>query len=98
MSRPMTREEIEAEQALMAEQAVMVPQPPEISDEEAQKVTPFDLLDSSNYTDRATREARYNICKSCDRLMNLTKQCKECFCFMPAKTWLKDAVCPLGKW
>jgi len=41
---------------------------------------------------------RYNICKSCDRLNKLTKICKECGCFMPAKTKLKGKLCPLNKW
>ena len=26
------------------------------------------------------------------------KTCQECGCFMPAKTRLKGAVCPIGKW
>ncbi len=43
-------------------------------------------------------EERYNICKSCDRFNKLTKICKECGCFMPAKTKLKNNFCPLNKW
>jgi hypothetical protein len=60
--------------------------------------TPLDLLNNKNYTDRETRDFRYDICKSCDRLINVTKTCKECGCFMSAKTWMKHASCPLGKW
>ncbi len=41
---------------------------------------------------------RYNICKSCDMFNKLTKTCKECGCFMPAKTKLKNNLCPLNKW
>ena len=44
------------------------------------------------------KRERYNICKSCDQFINLTKQCKECFCFMPMKTMFKIATCPLNKW
>jgi hypothetical protein len=43
-------------------------------------------------------EQRLNICLECDRLINLTKQCKECGCIMPAKVKLEKATCPLGKW
>ena len=62
------------------------------------KVTPFDLLDKSKYTDEKTRDERYDICLGCDRLFKPTSTCKECKCFMNRKTWLKDASCPLGKW
>lgn len=60
---------------------------------------PWDLLNPN--IEKATEEiseTRYNICIDCDRFLNLTKQCKECGCFMPAKTKLKYATCPIGKW
>lgn len=41
---------------------------------------------------------RLDICFGCDRLVNVTKQCKECGCFMALKVKLQQAVCPLGKW
>jgi hypothetical protein len=44
------------------------------------------------------RESRWNICNNCDELFKLTNNCKQCGCFMTAKTWLKSAKCPLGKW
>jgi len=44
------------------------------------------------------RESRFLICSDCDRLLKTTHTCKECGCFMKAKTWLKSAKCPLGKW
>jgi hypothetical protein len=44
-----------------------------------------------------TAESRYDICKKCDKL-NTFKFCKECKCFMPAKTKLLNASCPLKKW
>ena len=41
---------------------------------------------------------RMDICRSCDRFNNTTKLCKECGCFMPAKTKLPNEACPIGKW
>lgn len=60
---------------------------------------PWDLLDPN--VSRATDEVvqkRLETCLSCDRLLPITKQCKECGCFMTAKTKLQNATCPLGKW
>lgn len=42
------------------------------------------------------RDNRVKICKSCDQLVKLF--CKQCKCFMPVKTWVADANCPLAKW
>lgn len=61
-------------------------------------VTPLDLLNNKNYTTREKRDMRYDICKSCDRLFKPTRTCKECGCFMAAKTWLKEAYCPMLRW
>ena len=69
-----------------------------LTDEQVDSVTPFDLLSSSNYTDRETRDARLADCKGCDRLFKPTRTCRECGCFMGLKTWLGNATCPLGKW
>lgn len=66
--------------------------------DELDKAVPTDLLFSSNYTDKETRDKRYDICKECDRLFKPTRTCKECGCFMGLKTWLKTSECPLGKW
>jgi hypothetical protein len=43
-------------------------------------------------------EKRFNICKGCPELIQLTKTCKKCGCFMQMKTKLEHAVCPIGKW
>jgi hypothetical protein len=59
--------------------------------------TPF-LENKELFVDNEIREYRYDICKSCDKFINLTKQCKECGCFMTLKTKLKIASCPLNKW
>lgn len=102
----MSDEEIAAEQELLSiqtnnmsawiEQSVADSNP--ISEEEAKRVTPFDLLSSSNYTTSDERDKRYSECKGCERFFKPTASCKECGCFMALKTWLKDASCPLGKW
>lgn len=60
---------------------------------------PWDILNP--HTPKASEEEaqlRLNICNSCDKLVQITKQCKECGCIMPVKVKLKDATCPLNKW
>ena len=42
--------------------------------------------------------ARMSICRSCDNLKTKLPLCKQCKCFMPVKTRLKFASCPIGKW
>lgn len=43
------------------------------------------------------RQTRVNICNSCEHLTTM-KTCGKCNCFMPAKTWIKFASCPIEKW
>lgn len=43
-------------------------------------------------------QKRIEICIACPSLIQITKTCKECGCFMAAKTKLKNAECPLKKW
>lgn len=62
------------------------------------RVLPTDLLDKSNHTTDEIASARMQICEECPKLIKLTKQCKECGCFMALKTKLNTAVCPLNKW
>ena len=59
---------------------------------------PWHLLNSENYTDEQVSSARYEICLACPELIDLTKQCKQCGCFMAMKVKLANAVCPLDKW
>jgi hypothetical protein len=61
-------------------------------------VKPWDLLKKENWTDGKIALARMNECRACDRLIQSTTTCRECGCFMVAKTKLKEAECPLGKW
>jgi hypothetical protein len=59
---------------------------------------PWHMLDKENYIEENVAKERLSICKSCPELIKLTTQCKKCGCFMSAKTKLKMATCPLGKW
>lgn len=60
--------------------------------------TPFGLVDKDSYTTEEQAQERLDICNGCDRFIHLTKQCKECGCFMNLKTKLKNTKCPLNKW
>jgi hypothetical protein len=59
---------------------------------------PWHLLDKENYIEEDLAKERFSICKVCPELIKLTTQCKKCGCFMAAKTKLKTASCPIGKW
>lgn len=60
---------------------------------------PWDLLNpNTEYAEEEKANERYDICKSCPELIDLTKQCKQCGCIMSLKTKLQHATCPLGKW
>lgn len=60
---------------------------------------PWDLIDPGKYLeDMSIADDRYEICKACPELINLTKQCKQCGCVMSLKTKLEAATCPIGKW
>jgi predicted Zn-ribbon and HTH transcriptional regulator len=59
---------------------------------------PWHLLDKENYIEEDLAKERFSICKACPELIKLTTQCKKCGCFMAAKTKLKTASCPIGKW
>lgn len=59
---------------------------------------PWDILNPAAHADPAVANARYEICLQCPELIQVTKQCKKCGCFMAAKTKIEHATCPLGKW
>ena len=44
------------------------------------------------------RAERLAICNVCPEFNKSIRQCKQCGCFMDAKTALKPAKCPLEKW
>lgn len=41
---------------------------------------------------------RLKVCESCDKYLKNAKICGVCKCFMPMKTRLRMAKCPLGRW
>jgi len=60
---------------------------------------PWDVLNpSTEWLSKEESDLRYDICKTCPELMNITNQCKKCGCFMPVKSKIKHASCPIGKW
>jgi len=62
-------------------------------------VTVFDMFkDDIEKASEQVKNARYETCLSCPELIHLTKQCKQCGCFMVLKTTLESAKCPIGKW
>jgi hypothetical protein len=68
-------------------------------EKESRSVKPWDFLNpNTEYATEELADSRYDICKACPELINLTKTCKKCGCFMAVKTKLKEATCPLGKW
>lgn len=50
------------------------------------------------FVSSATQQSRMQICDSCEDFNSKTTQCRKCGCFMSAKTRLKTASCPVGKW
>lgn len=63
------------------------------------EVNPFSLFDPKQK--RSTPEEaikRLDICMSCNNFIKITKQCRECWCFMPAKVLISKAECPVRKW
>lgn len=63
------------------------------------KVRPWDLFNANKpKMSEELAHKRMEQCLSCEHLIQLTKQCKKCGCFMPLKTKLEDATCPIGKW
>lgn len=60
---------------------------------------PWDLLNPKE--ERVSQEEadrRFEICKTCPHLIQLTNQCKKCGCLMHLKTKLANASCPIEKW
>jgi len=60
---------------------------------------PWHLFDPHKHIeDKDIIKNRLDTCMSCENFIQITKQCKLCGCFMPAKTMLADAECPIKKW
>jgi hypothetical protein len=59
----------------------------------------FDLLNpNTEWAEDAIADERLRLCIECPELIQITKNCKKCGCFMTAKTKINSATCPLGKW
>ena len=50
------------------------------------------------WVEKPVAQARYDVCKKCDRFILVINQCKECGYFMKLKVKLERVVCPLDKW
>lgn len=60
---------------------------------------PWDLVNpKTEWASEELATQRFDICKQCPQLIKGINQCKECGCFMAAKTRLSRAECPLHKW
>jgi hypothetical protein len=60
---------------------------------------PWDMLNpNADFVTKEIAQERYDICKSCPKFIQPTKQCSECGCFMKAKVKLAKAECPIHKW
>jgi hypothetical protein len=61
-------------------------------------VRPWDFVNpETEYATEDQQNGRYSICESCPHL-TAAKTCTQCGCFMPAKTKLLYATCPINKW
>lgn len=59
---------------------------------------PLDLFNKElGRVEETIAAERMSFCNQCPKL-NGAKVCGECHCFMPAKTKLPNASCPLGFW
>ena len=66
---------------------------------EGDKVRPWDLINPKIvHVDEEIKNYRYDMCLNCPSLIQATKTCKKCGCFMSEKTKLPHASCPIGKW
>ncbi len=61
------------------------------------KVKPWDLLRKENYTEQDIAAARMEVCKACPQL-SPKNFCGFCHCYMPTKTKLRAAYCPVRLW
>ena len=51
-----------------------------------------------NKKSRDLMETRMPMCKLCPNRIRVTNTCKECGCFLPAKTRVPDESCPIDLW
>lgn len=69
-----------------------------LAKQESGIVTPTALFNPDTPQVEPTLKAeRLTLCESCPHYL-ITHQCRKCGCFMPVKTGLEHASCPIGKW
>lgn len=51
-----------------------------------------------HFASKDVTSARRSICNGCEIRDQKLNICTACGCFIPAKTKLRDEVCPLEKW
>jgi hypothetical protein len=56
------------------------------------------LLENPTIAPRAVVSDRMGICQVCDRFAAATQTCEICHCFLPLKTTMANARCPIDKW
>lgn len=56
------------------------------------------LISDDNKVTDDIQAARYAICKKCPYYRIVADQCSACGCFLYAKTYMRDQVCPKEKW
>lgn len=56
------------------------------------------VLGRLDFVDANTKKDRYNICLSCEARNKTFNTCTVCGCYLPAKTKLKKAGCPMELW
>ncbi len=60
---------------------------------------PWHALDpGKKLKNESVAKDRLDICLGCENINKLTKQCSLCLCYMPLKTTLANAECPVHKW
>lgn len=63
------------------------------------KARPWHLINQKyDHVEPSVQKARLQVCMECPKYISSVKVCRECGCFMPAKTLLAIAECPIGKW
>jgi hypothetical protein len=59
---------------------------------------PWDILNPNiEHVPEEIYNNRMDICNKCEHLIELTKTCKKCGCFMSIKNMLPHAYCPINK-
>ena len=53
---------------------------------------------TKKFFDNPQAKERYDLCQSCTSFNATIRICNQCGCFMPLKTFVPQATCPLNKW